>query len=488
MITGTNGQIPEDLADIGFDMVNSFKLLGFDVSWNLDNLTTNTGKISLKLISIANYWRRFNLSLPGRISIAKTFMYAQIGYVCSILSPTQEQINNYRSIIFSYVNCRAPVAQDRIASPCEVGGLGLFDICDYITSLQASWVKRAYVRTHDNWSYDINKATAGNPLVLHPTVINQETNPVLHTIAISWKKFISEFYKQNKNISKAFLLNNPIIHRSGDDRGILTENLFAQNPPIPKTELAKLKIDQIWCNNRMKPFHTVANITSVPLSLNNYMRLGTALTNYHNRLSREQPAINQSISIDHYLVRFKKGSKPIRNILQKPKTDKQQKKLPNYFRTFFRITGLDMPETEQLKHFSMSWQMTCLPNRLKDFTFQLIYNKLAVRNRLSHMVVDNPIDRACTFCTIAKQLPAPEETFIHLFWDCTTTSVLLNKLISNFIPELNALGDNELKSFVLTGLAQTRYPIITQVTRIIFLYLIWDMHQKKGYGTGKPSK
>ena len=126
----------------------------------------------------------------------------------------------------------------------------------------------------------------------------------------------------------------------------------------------------------------------------------------------------------------------------------------------------------------MSWQLSCLPNRLKDFTFNLIYNKLAVRNRLSHMVIDNTIDRACTFCTIAKQLPAPEETFTHLFWDCTTARILLNKLITNFIPELTTLGDNELKSFMLTGIAPTRYPTITHATRVTYLYLIWDMHQK----------
>ncbi len=106
------------------------------------------------------------------------------------------------------------------------------------------------------------------------------------------------------------------------------------------------------------------------------------------------------------------------------------------------------------------------------------YNRLTIKNRLSHILQGTPVDRSCTFCSIRKNLPAPEENFIHLFWYCETTSGLLSKLTEKLIPELMRLLDPERKLFILTGISPVQFPLIIQMTRKIFLYLIWEMHQK----------
>ena len=95
MITGTNQEF--DIRDIGFTLTEKFTLLGFEINRNLDSLN-NTHKTTVrKMIGIANHWQRFNLSLPGRITIAKLFLYSQIGYSCSILMPSKEEIKNFKN-------------------------------------------------------------------------------------------------------------------------------------------------------------------------------------------------------------------------------------------------------------------------------------------------------------------------------------------------------------------------------------------------------
>jgi hypothetical protein len=81
MIVGTDN-VPHFAAISGFDIVNEIKILGVSVTKNYEDLSNNyNNKTEIKLTNISNFWKRFNLSLIGRINIAKTLMLSQIGYL-----------------------------------------------------------------------------------------------------------------------------------------------------------------------------------------------------------------------------------------------------------------------------------------------------------------------------------------------------------------------------------------------------------------------
>ena len=479
MMTGSNGQVPADIVNLGFQIVDEIKLLGFTVTHNLDTLHQNTEKISEKILSIANYWKRFNLSLPGRISIAKTFMYAQISYISTILTPTNEQLSNIGNIINGYVTGNCSVAKDRITCPAEAGGLGLFDIRDYITGLQAAWVKRAYIRSHDNWSYDLKRLSYCNPLTLHPSVVAKTTHPILHNIAVSWKKFTTEYYHINNNITKSYILNNTLITRSREDRNILNSNFFNQNPAIDLIQLAKTKIEHVWSGNALKTIEDIETSTTIYLSHLTHFRLGNALTTFFRNRRIPVTHSNLSLSIENFLMRFKKGSRQFRLILSQRKTEKQLLKLPTTLNTFFALIDTPIPDQDNLKKVASKWQQSLLPNRIKDFYYKFTYNKLPINTRLSHMLPNSVIDRACTFCSLCKILPAPEETFVHLFWHCTITQQIYQHITAQYIPELGNLNAEEKKNFFFTGINRNSFPLITDILRITTLFQIWEMHQKK---------
>ena len=62
------------IKDIGYQPVAQATILGFQVSTVSDMNTLNYNKIVLKIAKQITLWNKLYLTLPGRITIAKTFM------------------------------------------------------------------------------------------------------------------------------------------------------------------------------------------------------------------------------------------------------------------------------------------------------------------------------------------------------------------------------------------------------------------------------
>ncbi len=71
---GSNDDISNGIVELGFPVANEINILGMKLGKNYED--KNASLITEKLQKISNYWRRFNLSLPGRIAITKSLMYS----------------------------------------------------------------------------------------------------------------------------------------------------------------------------------------------------------------------------------------------------------------------------------------------------------------------------------------------------------------------------------------------------------------------------
>jgi hypothetical protein len=87
-----NNEIPVQILNSGFRVVQKVNILGAEITNNANDLSQNFEKVIRKVSAIKNYWIRYRLSLAGRITVAKTFMLSQIGYLGAIISPTDQQI------------------------------------------------------------------------------------------------------------------------------------------------------------------------------------------------------------------------------------------------------------------------------------------------------------------------------------------------------------------------------------------------------------
>ena len=134
------GEIPENIRDLGFTITNSIKLLGFSIPNRCDIVTANFDPIKTKIRSIIRYWDLFYLSLQGKITVYKTLLLPQLNYIGTI----PENIIRDIRLNGNFRNTRIPDSKKKAYTEPEQGGLGLFELKDFITALQCTWIKRAF--------------------------------------------------------------------------------------------------------------------------------------------------------------------------------------------------------------------------------------------------------------------------------------------------------------------------------------------------------
>ena len=146
-----------------------------------------------------------------------------------------------------------------------------------------------------------------------------------------------------------------------------------------------------------------------------YLWICGALFFNKNRLKNSSPVED---SIEDFFGSFKKGSKSCRKFLVKELGKKNDvKKFPNVL-TFHTLIRLEIPDANTIGNFLSLWNLTFIPNNLRDFIFKFYNNR--TRTRTSHFGGNT---RNCTFCTILGT-HTHDESFIHLFFECEVVTRL----------------------------------------------------------------
>jgi hypothetical protein len=207
MVVGTGGTVPDYFYETGFRVDNKATILGMTIYTDLTLLTENFNVTIEQLLHLRNYWSQFNLSLPGRLAIAKTLMLSRLGYLGSIISPTEMQIKN---IVYGFVKGKLNVSQQRITVPVDLGGLGMFNLDHYLIALKCTWVKRASLKQSNLWSYCLNEIGVPDPDNKPRIELNGDLFPVLNPLTDAAEIFYTATLKCDNNILES-KINNPRI-------------------------------------------------------------------------------------------------------------------------------------------------------------------------------------------------------------------------------------------------------------------------------------
>ena len=222
---------------------------------------------------------------------------------------------------------------------------------------------------------------------------------------------------------------------------------------------------------------TINDTVGLNLNLTTYMRLGATLNNYFSNRPIGQTNQPTSIALSDFIVRFKKGSSPFRKVMSNP-NPALKRSVVKSLDTFARLTNCDI-DIDARATLLGHWNSSLYPNRIRDFLFKFTSNKLPLNNRLSHFTPN--IDRSCTFCKTRKLLPPPEETFLHLFWDCPYTQEIYHGFVAEFVPEIANITLDAQKTFWFTTYttSQPPPPPIYAAARSCLMFLLWENHNKK---------
>jgi hypothetical protein len=102
--------------------------------------------------------------------------------------PSRQRINELQNSLDDFVKGSLNFAKSRITLPVTDGGLGMFNVEEFLTAQQCVWIFHAHKSTRDNWRVRLKQLCNGNVLNAGPKIIDPISNPILHGLSCSFEK------------------------------------------------------------------------------------------------------------------------------------------------------------------------------------------------------------------------------------------------------------------------------------------------------------
>ena len=128
--------------DLTLKWVKKFKLLGIHFSVNLEEMVDlNYREKILDIEKLFNLYRRFNLSIVGKVTVIKTLALPKLVYLLSVLpTPDKKIINKIDQMISTFLwDGKPKIARSFLENDINQGGLKLTNIMLFNCALKLSW-------------------------------------------------------------------------------------------------------------------------------------------------------------------------------------------------------------------------------------------------------------------------------------------------------------------------------------------------------------
>jgi hypothetical protein len=424
-----SGDLSEDIINLGFTFTDKLTLLGFQLQNYGDIAASNFEKIGTKIDNLIRFWERFYLSLPGKLTIYKTFLLSQINYFAAAFTPGEHILNNLEKKMEQFVTKGFSVAKNRIYSPVENGGLGMFRLKDFTSALKCSWIKRSVDNINDNWKYTLATVSGNNVLnCVNDNVTREAVGDTIFGIIESFCTFRSSFSRIENNFLSAQLYCNNAFGYGRGNINKLDSNFFETNIAGPKRDrVLNICWNDLTINGNISSKIEMDRVFGFELSNFQYNGIVNA---YRSALNRFHNAEHTNTSIRSFIVRFKKGSRYFRKVIS---SETACKVLSNttQCRTFMRLIDCNIPSEVRIKDLFTSWYRNFYNSEVRVFLFKFYGNILGLNSRVTHFNPD--INGGCTFCILSGDLPPPSETFAHLFFECKRVADVLETILLRFL-------------------------------------------------------
>jgi hypothetical protein len=139
------------------------------------------------------------------------------------------------------------------------------------------------------------------------------------------------------------------------------------------------------------------------------------------------------------------------------------------------LIDLQIPDEQYLEILNAQWGDFSLNNKLREFTYKFRNNILGINTRVSHF--NENVNRGCTFCAKRNTLPIPDETFVHIFFDCPITKGIINKFCDEMLTEMNLRDNYQKKEFMFIGNTNDinfANNYFLRTVSILLLFIIWE--------------
>ena len=465
--------------ELGFSRATEFRLLGIDFDSKLESMHANWERVVKKIRKIKNFWSLFHLSIPGRICVAKTFMFSQLCYIGTILDPSSEIIKEIEDIISQFLTYKNNFAKSRVFLPVEKGGMGMFSVRSFLDALRVGLFKKS-LQNNDTWALEMRsyKINEDDNFLYDMRNIDEKNNPIISLILNSYDRFQYSYYLFKGNVLESHVLDNKLISNGG---GTISQGIFSEETwNREKHKLKRLKLKNcLGANSRMLNIDNFYNVTNIQLRFMEHFRLVGIINNtckvYKNNLD------NPAVDIKLFFEGIKKGSKKYRTIMEA--CDIQASELratKSRYSWSMGPSGVGYTSSsyEREKHFMSSWNYSFLYNEVRDFGFKFVFNLLKL-NAAWARIKKEDILAGCTFCSLSRINPVEKENLQHFFNGCNTVNEVSKSYFEKFVTGQGIEFDI---SFLLRGapISLTKSQImILNIEIITFCFLLYKYKYRK---------
>jgi hypothetical protein len=177
----------------------------------MERLYENWEKVENKIINLARYWKLFNLSIGGRIMVAKTYLISQVTYLMGVLMVDNVVLNRLNTIILDFVKGQNRlIAQERWYLEAKYGGYGIVDLVKMNIYMKASWITK-WAKTERDKDYVKERVMSGNYNNVSRIEHHQggERNGFISGEIIGkWLEYKEMFFSSERNALQAHLFGN----------------------------------------------------------------------------------------------------------------------------------------------------------------------------------------------------------------------------------------------------------------------------------------
>jgi hypothetical protein len=219
---GNDRAVPVTIRAIGFEVLDEITVLGIKIKGSDGSTSSTESTVTNKIKSNITFWSCFNLSLPGRICIAKTMLCSQLNYMGCFLPVSYKFVTDSENQIADFVKGNINISSKKIFENPASGGLGLFKVADFLDGQCCSWLKRA-INCDELWKYNLYVNSPGTIIRVNKNMVNKNLHPILHGFAGKFDNLVTAHTITNQNYKKGYIFNNKAFTFGVRSREVLDE-------------------------------------------------------------------------------------------------------------------------------------------------------------------------------------------------------------------------------------------------------------------------
>jgi hypothetical protein len=373
-------------------------------------------------------------------------------------------------MITNFVQGNLNIAQKRLFLPTCMGGLGLFELNNFLAAQQCAWISRAQ-DLNDRWKILLYFYSLGNVNNIRTSMVNKNECPVLYNIVESYEKFLGGYSKHNENFWDSYIFENGAHMVSLRQKKQLTADFFdADFFEREKCKIIKLTVRNFYLNkNTLISFDQFRTDYDLNFNREQFNKIRDMCKMAKTKYLKKEGSKEKCVPVSDFMNRKKKGCKRYRKML----TGEIENYIPHNIVKFAESTETVI-NLETSKKLNTIWSNTALGNSTRTFLFKLHNNTLGYNQSVAHFVRGHSPN--CTFCDILGNQEIVPESPLHLFFECQAVENLTNDIFS-WILETNTLITRHELFTVFNRADHRKNDALNLISKILLKYY-WDCKQR----------